>query len=331
MRWVVQGRGWDFLRLWSWGMASSTSLQGRRALVSNSWPWDGTRDLWRFQTSSQAAGPAWARSPLQGQWCRVNLAPPGQWCWDSRAAAPGGWSVTESWGCESLAGTGTNPATIPETQSSCYQQQNWQDHRFLWEAAASGEQISFRKRCVLMWQKQSFLGFSGSCEVKRKACFRLRGEKNPPQFSATWKPWGFSCLYLAQFMSDEGKGLGWESCRISLTHPFAVPYYPSVWGCSEPRAGQVSSTKGDVQSHPQPCAPLNCWWLMHRDKISPSHCKPRKPKINVRKKCLTLKTESLIQGDLQFLLMLWSPLCLWNDMIRLPCVKSSHLLIPQRA
>lgn len=116
-------------------------------------------------------------------------------------------------------------------------------------------------------------------------------------------------------MSDEGKELGWESCRISLTHPFAVLCYPSVWGCSQPCVGQVSSAKGDVQSHPQPCIPLNYWWLMHRDKIFPSHCKSHKPKINVRKKCLTLKTESLIQGDLQFLLMLWSPLCLWNDSI----------------
>lgn len=176
----------------------------------------------------------------------------GWWSWDSRAAAQVDWSLMESWDCESLTGTGTSPATTPETQSSCYQQQNWQDHRFLWEAAASGEQISFRKRCVLMCRKQSFLRFSGSCEVKRKACFRLRGgKKTHHSFLPPGNPGGLA-VYIWHSLSDEGRELGWDSCRMSLTHPFAVPYYPFVWGCSQPRVVQVSSTKWDVQSHPQP-------------------------------------------------------------------------------
>lgn len=164
--------GWDFLSLWIWGLASSTSLQGRRALVCNSWPWDGTWDLWslRFQRASRAAGPALGYLLQAAPKCGPGKTEQQHEC----------WALMESWHCDSLTGTGTSPATIPETHTSCYQQQNRQDHRFLGEAAASGEQISFRKRCVLMCQKQSFLGFSGSCEVKRKACFKLRGKKKKP-------------------------------------------------------------------------------------------------------------------------------------------------------
>lgn len=45
---------------------------------------------------------------------------------------------------------------------------------------------------MLMCLKQSFLRFSGSCEVKRKACFRLRGKKTHHSFVPPGSPGGLA-------------------------------------------------------------------------------------------------------------------------------------------
>lgn len=70
-----------------------------------------------------------------------------------------------------------------------------------------------------------------------------------------------------------------------------------------------------------------------QDKIFPNSLQVSQDKDKCLKETFTTqkRVNPQFKVTLQVLSMLWSPPCLWNDMIRLPCVTSSHLCIPQRA
>lgn len=180
----VRVKEMGFLEAPALGHAIKHITEGQKSLYLQvmAMGWDlgpSESEVWNGLTS------CWP-SPGLDPSCRL---PQSWWSWDTRARSQtsspselvsdgelGLWKPEQHW---------LQPSHKSGDTSSCYQQQNWQGHQFLWEAAASGEHISFRKHCVLICLKQAFLRFSGSHEVKRKACFRLRENGKKPNQNKT--------------------------------------------------------------------------------------------------------------------------------------------------
>ena len=141
----------------------------------------------------------WARSLLQIAPKLVVLGHQTPQLW-ARPAAQVDWSLMESWDCENQSDTGSSPATNPETRAAATSGRTDKIINFSEKLQHLGSIFLFRNTvywCV--WNRLSF-GFSGSHEILRKACFRLReneNKKNPHSFLPPGNPEGLAVSAIA--------------------------------------------------------------------------------------------------------------------------------------
>lgn len=160
--------------------------------------------------------------------CRL---PQSWWSWDTRACSCGldqqlkwtglWWRADRG----SQSSTGSSPGTNPETRAAATSGRTDKIISFSEKLQHLGNIFHFRNTVYWCVWNRLFLDFSGSCEVLRKACFRLRenwkkekGTVHIHTVFSIWKSWGFSCLHVwhrkrigPRFLQDEpGPSLHWS-------------------------------------------------------------------------------------------------------------------------